>query len=177
MIDKEKWQRIRERRLRSDFERLQNLVQQSDFIEIAKIEGNPPELYVIRFTCKGITRVGALGVPIYSEEHMVGIYLPSAYPTKMPQMRWFTPIFHPNINAEGTFVCIDVWYPTKFLDDLCLMLGRMIQYKNYNPYSPARKDAAQWSVMYPHLFPVDSRPLRRGTAESKVSEEFEIRIL
>jgi len=92
-------------------------------------------------------------------------------------MRWLTPIFHPNINEEGTWVCVDVWWPSKFLDDLCIMLGRMIQYKNYNPHNPLRGDAAKWAIEYAHLLPVDKRPLRRGVPDAEFPESFEIRIL
>ncbi len=177
MENNKKWQRIRERRLHSDFRRLQDLARQSQFIKILKTEGNPPELYMIGFSCKGVAHLDFSDKPVYNEEHHVELFLPADYPTKMPQMRWLTPIFHPNINAEGTFVCIDVWYPTKFLDDLCIMLGRMIQYKNYNPYSAVRKEAARWSLMCPHFLPVDKRSLRHGISESNPSKDFEIRIL
>ena len=87
-----------------------------------------------------------------------------------------TPIFHPNIDETGHHVCIDVWYPSKFLDELCIMLGRMIQYKNFNSYSPLRSDAAIWAVEHEHLLPVDQRPLRRGNREVE-HKEFEINLL
>lgn len=172
----EGWQHVRDRRLRADFRKLQELIRHSDLIHIESVEGDPPETYIIRFSCIGIAKPGVLR-PVYTEQHRVWIQLPANYPTRQPRLRWLTPIFHPNINQTGTQVCIDVWYPSKFLDDLCIMLGRMIQYKNYNPYNPLRIDAAQWAVQHTHLFPVDDRPLRRGLAENDEPDEFEIKIL
>ncbi len=171
---------IRERRLRADFRKLQKFIQQSDLIRIEKMEGEPPESYQLCFTCKGIAQLG-LKEPVYSEEHRVAITFPLDYPMKKPRMRWLTPIFHPNINEEGTYVCIDVWYPGKFLDDLCMTLGRMIQYKNYNAENYIREDAAKWSARCAHLFPVDTRPLRRGIpdqpAHDTLHETLDIRVL
>jgi ubiquitin-protein ligase len=170
------FRQVRERRLQADRKKLANLVENSHLIRLAAAEGFPPEEYEIHFSCKGITRVGPAG-PVYGEHHRVHIDLPLEYPTKPPNIRWLTPLFHPNINAEGTWVCISHWYPSKFLDDLCIMLGRMIQYKNYNPYSFLNPDAAKWALEHSRLLPVDRRPLRDGDVHEVEHEEFEIRLL
>ena len=47
---------IRETRLNNDHQRIRDLVNRSEFIHIAGIEGDPPEKYVIRFTCKGVEK-------------------------------------------------------------------------------------------------------------------------
>jgi|SRR5579864_69360 hypothetical protein len=167
---------VRDRRLRSDRRRLEALAAGSDFIRILQVLGEPPEDYVIGFSCKGLVAPG-LVLPEVGEEHRVQVVLPAGYPTRRPQLRWLTPSFHPNINAEGTLVCIDTWFPSQFLDDLCILLGRMIQYRNYNPYSYLRRDAALWAATHPHLLPIDRRPLRRGEIEDPVLEEPEIRML
>lgn len=170
------WQRVRERRLRADYRKLQELVQCSDLIAIERVMGDPPESYIIRYSCKGIESVGVMG-PTYRTLHRVLIEMPLDYPNQMPRMRWLTPIFHPNINNGGTRVCIDTWYASKFLDDLCLMLGRMIQYQNYNPYNALRSDAADWSIQHAHLLPVDRQPLQRGSTEESQPDDIAIRFL
>jgi ubiquitin-protein ligase len=170
------WIEVREGRLRSDHRRLIELTRGNDLIHIETVEGDPPEHYVLRFACRGVVAVGPTG-PVLGDLHRVRISLPVEYPTRPPYMRWLTEIFHPNINAEGTVVCVDTWYPSKFLDDLCVTLGRMIQYKNYNPASPMRLDAALWSASNLHLLPVDRRPLRPGNPQPAADGELEIRIL
>jgi hypothetical protein len=169
-------QSVRDRRLRSDRRRLGELAAGSDFIRILRAVGEPPEDYVIGFSCKGLVGPG-LPLPQVGEDHRVQVVLPAGYPSRPPQLRWLTPIFHPNINAEGTQVCIDVWFPGQFLDDLCILLGRMIQYRNYNPYSALRRDAAIWAANHPHLLPIDRRPLRRGEIEAPSPDAPEIRLL
>ena len=176
MAQEPTWVEIRETRLRSDYQRLLELTRGNDLIQIESIEGDPPDIYVLRFTCRGVRAPGPEG-PILGDLHRVRLSLPVEYPTRPPQMRWLTQIFHPNINQEGTFVCVDVWYPSKFLDDLCIMLGRMVQYKNYNSLNPLRLDAALWSASHRHLLPVDRRPLRPGMAEPMEKGELDIRIL
>lgn len=170
------WLQIRRSRLTSDQRRLRELAAASDLISIEEVTGDPPEHYIFHYRCFGVVAPGH-DEPVLSENHRVEVVLPIEYPTKHPQMRWLTPLFHPNVNEEGTYVCIDVWYPSKFLDDLCLMLGRMIQYRNYNPYSFVRLNAALWSRDERRRFPVDRRPLRRGEARTAEFEEVEIRFL
>jgi ubiquitin-protein ligase len=169
------WIEIRDTRLRNDHRRMLDLTSGNDLIAIEEVQGDPAETYVIRFNCRGVSAMEASG-PVFSDIHRVWISLPVEYPTRPPQMRFLTPVFHPNINEEGTYVCVDTWYPSKFLDDLCIMLGRMIQYKNYNPSSPLRLDAAQWAVEHPELLPVDRRPLHPATPETADTPESEIDI-
>ena len=175
MATKSNWFEIRERRLRSDHNRLLDLAEHSDLISIEELGGEPPEGYRFHYRCRGVITSGNPR-PVLGDKHSVEVRLPADYPVKAPQLRWLTPIFHPNINKEGTWVCIDAWYPAKFLDDLCLMLGRMIQYKNFNPHNANHREAAIWAAENGHLFPVDDRPLRLG--ENAISRRsFEIKIL
>ena len=55
---------IRETRLRNDYISIRNLVDRSDLIHVRATEGNPPEKYLIRFTCKGVEKVSPSGRPI-----------------------------------------------------------------------------------------------------------------
>ncbi len=171
------WWGVREQRLDSDRRKLKELTRISSLISITEEIGTPlPEKYRVRFTCRGIARIDG-HKPVYSELHEVSIDLPQTYPARPPRMRWMTPIFHPNISPTGTQVCIAKWYPAKFLDDLCIMLGRMIQYKNYNPGSCLNRTAAGWIKNHSNLAPVDLRPLRQGEVPDRGRDDFEIRVL
>jgi ubiquitin-protein ligase len=150
---------IRETRLRNDYTRLRDLVNRSELIHILSTDGEPPERYLIRFTCKGVEKVNGSGEPLFRESHEVSVYLHAEYPLKQPQLKWMTPIFHPNIHTTGA-VCIGAWWPAKTLDELLLTLGEMVQYRNFDPKDPMNSKAAAWSLRHKHLLPVDKRPLK-----------------
>jgi len=177
------------RRLRADHKRMQELVSQSSLIDFktkGARKGMPPEKYIVTYTCKGIANVDRKGKPTFSNHHQVEIYLHNQYPQRWPGMKWLSPIWHPNINHINKSVCIDAawWTASRSLDRLVLMLGEMVQYKNYHddpekPPFPWDVEAARWSREYrkknPNAFPVDTQELLRperiklakGTEKSK----------
>ena len=165
----------RMRRLRADYQRVQELAAQSDLIDVAAKsvrKGMPPERYVVTYKCKGIVGVDPKGKPKFGSKHQVEIYLHSQYPQRWPGMQWLTPVWHPNINHHNGSVCVDAawWTASRSLDRLVLMIGEMVQYKNFHddpakPPFPWDPEAARWSREYrnknPKAFPVDTRELLR----------------
>jgi len=165
----------RMRRLRADYELMQELVARSDLISFRAKSPRPtlpPETYIVTFKCKGIVDVDRQGHPKYGEHHQVEIYLHNQYPQRWPGMKWLTPIWHPNINHLNGSVCIDAawWTASRSLDRLVVMLGEMLQYKNFHddptkPPFPWDPEAARWCREYrkthPNTFPVDRRELLR----------------
>jgi len=165
----------RMRRLRADQILMQELVAQSDLIEFtsqSSRNGLPPERYIVTFKCKGIIGVDKNGKPKIGQKHQVEIYLHNQYPQRWPGMKWLTPIWHPNINHINKTVCIDAawWTASRSLDRLVLMIGEMVQYKNFHddptkPPFPWDPEAARWCREYrakhPQAFPVDRRELLR----------------
>lgn len=163
------------RRLRKDYELIQEIDARSDLIQVkAKSEhaGLPPERYIITYKCKGIVGIDRSGNPKIGQHHQVEIYLHSQYPQRWPGMKWLTPIWHPNINHANGSVCIDAawWSASRSLDRLVIMLGEMLQYKNFHddpakPPFPWDLEAARWCREFrkknPNYFPVDSRELLR----------------
>ena len=165
----------RMRRLWADYQLMQELAARSELIEFsakAVRPGLPPETYIVTYKCKGIVGVDRQGRPQFGERHQVEIYLHNQYPQRWPGMKWLTPIWHPNINHINATVCIDAawWTASRSLDRLVLMIGEMVQYKNYHddptrPPFPWDPEAARWSRAYrqehPDIFPVDRRELLR----------------
>jgi ubiquitin-protein ligase len=165
----------RTRRLRAEYEQMVELGSRSDFIDIEHFlvaPGVPPERYIVTFTCRGITGIDGSYQPIYAEEHKVALYLDGSYPTTPPRMKWLTPIWHPNIeHAEPHRVCIDNtwWTPGRTLGKVVLMLGEMVQYKNYHadqtPPFPIDVEVAQWVLWAKKngvvRMPIDTRELQR----------------
>jgi ubiquitin-protein ligase len=152
---------VRERRLYSEYRRLSELAAQSDRFVIEEAIGDPPERYVVRFGCRGVIRLDK-GHAVFGEEHRVQIGLVAEFPMLRPHLVFISPIFHPNVSADGRVVCISQWYPTQYLDTLCLTIWRLIQYKNFDPFSPLHVEAAEWALLNAKTLPVDSRPLRRS---------------
>jgi ubiquitin-protein ligase len=165
----------RMRRLRADYELMQELSARSDMISVtaqAPRPNLPPERYIVTFKCKSIAGVDSSGNPKFADRHQVEIYLHNQYPQRWPGMKWLTPIWHPNINHLNGSVCIDAawWTASRSLDRLVIMLGEMLQWKNFHddptkPPFPWDADAARWSREYrkthPNAFPVDTRELMR----------------
>ncbi len=165
----------RMRRLRGDYVLMQELASRTDMISFVAQSPRPnlpPERYIVTFKCKSIGTVDRQGNPVYSDHHQVEIYLHNQYPQRWPGMKWLTPIWHPNINHLNGSVCIDAawWTASRSLDRLIIMLGEMLQYKNYHddptkPPFPWDPEAARWSREYrkthPNIFPVDHRELMR----------------
>ena len=163
------------RRLRGDHERMSELAARSDLIRFeARPErpGWPPERYLVSFACKGIVGVDRQGRPRYGKNHQVEIYLHNQYPQRWPGLKWLTPIWHPNIHHLNGTVCIDAawWTAGRSLDRLVVMLGEMVQYKNFHddptaPPFPWDPEAARWCrdyrLKHPRAFPVDRRELLR----------------
>ena len=163
------------RRLRKDYQLIQEVEARSDLIKVnakSQHKGLPPERYIITYKCKGVIGLDRRGNPKIGEKHQVEIYLHSQYPQRWPGMKWLTPIWHPNINHANGSVCIDAawWSASRSLDRLVIMLGEMVQYKNFHddpskPPFPWDLEAARWSRQFrrthPRFFPVDTRELLR----------------
>jgi ubiquitin-protein ligase len=163
----------RMRRLKADLERMNELAAQSDLIEfraISERRGLPPERYIVTYKCKGIVGVDRAGNPKIGSRHQVEIYLHNQYPQRWPGMKWLTPVWHPNINHHNGTVCVDAawWTASRSLDRLVLMIGEMVQYKNFHddptkPPFPWDPEAARWSREYrkknPRAFPLETREL------------------
>ena len=153
------------RRLRSDLAGLEKLRAESSVFSF-KATGQPPQHYVIAFKGTSLSRDRGKVGP--REHHEVDIKLGASYPRTMPEIRWLTPIYHPNISEIG-MVCLGAygthWVPSLALDELCVMLWDMARYQNYDIRSPYNREAAQWAANQGTFrFPMDARPLRDSRA-------------
>lgn len=167
----------RDRRLDADSRKVRELAEQSDFIDVRAVAtaiGRPPEIWEVTYRCRGIVGQDADGSPIYGDYHRVRVELGRDYPRNPPAFQWLTPILHPNIEGrEPNRVCINQarWQPGQHLDAVILMMGEMVQYKNYHaedtPPYPLDREAAQWARRaeraghFSKTDPVDPRPLLR----------------
>ena len=149
------------RRLRSDLNALDRLRAESSVFSF-QTSGSPPQQYLITFLGKSLAR--DRGKVVVRDRHQVEIKLGAGYPRTMPEVRWLSPIYHPNISEIG-MVCLGAygthWVPSLALDELCVMLWDMARFQNYDIRSPYNREAAQWAaVQSTFRFPIDPRPLR-----------------
>jgi ubiquitin-protein ligase len=145
------------RRLKLDYEQLQQRLAGWPLIRIVGTAGLPPELYRFQYLIRGLY-VAQGGAILERSEHLLEVNLSLGYPRRAPQCRMLTPVFHPNFDDSS--VCIgDFWAASEGLDDLIIRIGRMITYQEYNTKSPLNGLAAKWAAQNPHLLPVDPRPV------------------
>lgn len=165
------------RRLRHDLAAMEQLASESSIVRF-RTSGSPPNRYLVEFRGKGLARES--GKIVVVERHEVEIKLGSSYPRTIPDLRWLTPIYHPNISEIG-LVCLGGynthWVPSLHLNALIGMLWDMVRYFNYDIRSPYNRDAALWAANQAKFsFPIDPRPLtdRRqalGRIESDPSDK------
>ncbi len=151
----------RMRRLHNDFAALERLQAESSVFRFTS-QGEPPQQYRILFQGRGLWRDH--GKVKTLDKHHVEIKLGASYPRTIPEIRWLTPVYHPNISEIG-MVCLGGygthWVPSVQLDELCTMLWDMLRYHNYDIRSPYNRDAALWVAQQQAIrFPTDARPLR-----------------
>ena len=145
------------RRLKLDYEQLQERLSGWPVIRLVGSAGLPPELYRFQYSIKGLY-VSPDGAILERDEHLLEVNLSLGYPRRAPQCRMLTPVFHPNFDDSS--VCIgDFWAASEALHDLVIRIGRMIAYQEYNTKSPLNGLAAKWAAQNAHLLPVDSRPV------------------
>jgi ubiquitin-protein ligase len=151
------------RRLRSDLAAMERLQSESSVLRF-RAQGRPPvQHYVVIFQGRSLWRDRG-GKVTTLERHEVEIKLGASYPRTMPELRWLTPIYHPNISEIG-MVCLGGygthWVPSLNLDELCGMLWDMARYHNYDIRSPYNREAALWVANQTTFrFPLDTRSVR-----------------
>jgi len=134
-----------------------------------RFPGRAPEKYLIIFRCIGLMKTPE-GEIVKTDKHLLEAVFGLDYPARPPRFVWLTPIWHPNIVppylcTEGRPFAIGTT-----LDQICLMVGQMIQYRNYNlddPLGAQGKEVALWAAQNKHLFPVDTRGLLDGKEHSR----------
>ena len=151
----------RTRRLCNDRIAIERLRSESSIFRFTSI-GDPPQQYNIWLQGRSLSRDGIEIKCVNS--HRVEMKLGASYPRTVPELRWITEIFHPNISDSGV-VCLGGfgthWVPSVQIDELCVMLWDKARFLNYDIRSPYNREAALWVARQTVFrFPTDERPLR-----------------
>lgn len=153
---------VREKRLRHEFQAITELVNNSaGSLKIISKKGNPPYEYIIQYKCRGIQNLQG-NQPKLSQEHQVRITLGQNYPTEVPDAKFLTPIFHPNVYNSNR-VCLGKYQALQeTLVELVLRIGKMIQYSPdvTNLNSPANPEAKTWASQNQQRFPLDNQTFK-----------------
>ncbi len=143
---------VRLRRLHADHAKLCDYVRQQPRVQLLRAEGDPPEIYQLRYQVTGLRQKedGLNRV----DEHLVEITLPLNYPRLPPQCRMLTPVFHPNIAPHA--ICIgDHWNSGESLTSIVARIGELLSYQSYNTKSPLNGEAARWVDQNMQSLPLD----------------------
>ena len=153
---------LRENRLRTDLAALEALRAQSTILQFEASQ--PADRYTITFRGKGLAR-GSSGSDIgIVELHQVDLRMPYGYPERPPDIRWLTPILHPNISFSGFLNLAEVglpWSEDLGLDVICERLWDVARGAYMNLEKSANYSAKSWFEKENQFeLPLDRRPLR-----------------
>lgn len=158
----------RQERLIAELEALRALKKTSSIFDF-EATGEAPDRYMIRFRGKGIARDTSSEAEIETVElHKVELRLPYSYPDRAPDIRWTTPLFHPNVSYSGFINVKDIglpWDRDLGLDVVCERLWDVARLAYMNLGSATNYSAKNWFEDECQIsLPVDPRPLRDKNA-------------
>ena len=118
-------QNERHERLVAELEAMRALKKSTSILDF-EFTGEPPDRYSITLRGKGISRDTSSRADVeFVELHKIDLRLPYSFPRRPPDIRWITPIFHPNISFSGFINLKDIG---KFIDgqskELATAFGR-----------------------------------------------------
>ncbi|MDP6554783.1 MAG: ubiquitin-conjugating enzyme E2 [Pirellulaceae bacterium] len=161
-------QQERHERLAAELEAMRALKKATSILDF-EFTGDPPDRYSITLRGKGISRDTSPRADVeFVKFHKIDVRLPFSFPRRPPDIRWITPIFHPNISFSGFINLKDVglpWDQDLGLDVVCERLWDVARLQ-YMDLSKATNYAAKnWFDDESTLqLPVDDRALRDRTA-------------
>lgn len=147
------------------FEKLKGFLTPEEFQE--RFPSKAPEKYGILFHCKGLSKLSEKDEPTEIDKHVMEVVFGYDYPSVPPRYIWLTDIWHPNIKLPYICTTGRPFAISTSLDQICLMVGQMIQYRNYNIEDPLNKEAAQWAAKNKKRFPIETRDLITGQEYSR----------
>jgi ubiquitin-protein ligase len=154
----------RDQRLAAEHEVMRALAKQSSILDF-EAEGDPPNRYVVTMRGKGINRASSYRAEVeYVNRHECEIRMGYGFPKQPPELRWMTPIFHPNISYSGYLKlkeCGLRWEEDLSLDVVCERLWDLARLAWLDVDTAVNYSAKKWFAEQQEVrLPVDARPLR-----------------
>lgn len=155
------WKTPRTLRLGRDFKDMVQLRQESTILEF-ETQDDPPEKYLVTFHGKSLVPKGD-GVAL-GDRQQIEIRLGADYPRSRPDVKWLSPVAHPNIFNQGVCFGSFQWTPFYSLVNFVEILWDYARLAILNPFSAGpggRPEVDEWHGFDKRfVFPVDKRPLR-----------------
>ena len=156
-------QTLRRERLLTELEAMQALKNVSTIFDFTA-NGDPPDRYLLTFRGRGLRRAPLRTSIETADEHKLEIRLSYSFPDRPPDIRWVTPIYHPNIPASGFVDPADLglpWRPELGLDVVCERLWDVCRMEYVDAAGAANPSALKWlERQSEYSLPLDPRPLR-----------------
>lgn len=156
-------QNERDRLLANQLESLSKLSGDSSILDFQH-QGDPPEEYQVTFRGLGISGIDDDGNPIFTDSHQILIQMAYLYPDRGPDLKWETPIFHPNVSNSGFVDLRDIglqWDPKMDLEIICERLWDVIRLAYVDIPGAKQLAARDWFRTGLNLnLPLDARTLR-----------------
>jgi ubiquitin-protein ligase len=153
----------RRKRLEQDFATLVALRSDSPLFEFDPAD-EVSSLYIVRFSGRGLGPVDVIGRPSLVSQHEVEVRLPLDYPEQPPDIRWLSPLLHPNLSLGGVVQLADLqlpWSADMGLDVVCERLWDVARGAYFDLSRASNETARPWyDAATPIALPLDDRPLR-----------------
>lgn len=88
----------------------------------------------------------------------------SRFPGSRPTVRFMTPIWHPNIEADGSYVCVDMGDNVRSVS--CVLSALQMLLAHPNPGSPHNSACAQQMKEDQQAYEADARAMTQQYAMS-----------
>jgi ubiquitin-protein ligase len=154
----------REERLAAELGVMRALAGQSSILEF-EVEGDPPDKYTITLRGRGLNRASSYGAETeFLDRHECEIRLRYGFPDRPPDVRWLTPVFHPNVSYGGYVKleeCGLEWEKDLTLDVVCERIWDVARLAWIDLETAKNSSAKKWfSEQQEITLPIDARPLR-----------------
>jgi ubiquitin-protein ligase len=162
---------VHRERIVQDVDKLEALREQSTIFTFEQPIESPDSLEFI-FRGRGLVRASPSEGPVTGEVHRVEVQIPFDYPEQPPDIRWLTPLLHPNVSFSGLVNLEDLglpWSDQMGLEILCERLWDVARGGFFDLVEPANPAARSWyNGSHAVPLPFDPRPLR-DTARSSAT--------
>jgi hypothetical protein len=163
-------QQVRQDRLQADHQALAALAAASSIFSFSG-DGESADRYTLMFRGKGLARQASSATQIMPIElHQIDLRMPYAYPASPPDVRWLTPLWHPNVSFSGFVNLVDlglIWSENVPIEVVCERLWDVARGAYLNFENATNYPAKHWfDKECPYKLPTDARPLRDGAAMS-----------
>ncbi len=153
----------RREKLAADLVTLRSVERASTILRF-ETTGDPPDRYSITFRGRGFRRDPSTGDIVSQTLHQCELRLALSYPRYPPDIRWLTPLLHPNISFGGFIRMEDIgipWSEELSLDVVCERLWDVARLAHYDLDNATNYVARKWVQEQRQVsLPADARPLR-----------------